>query len=263
MNHYFDTTQLKKPLSQDRELPGIDFNTLGQLHFLKNLEYSVELLALKLNEQSGDPTRFSLNNGSFEAGDADYLYQFIRTIKPKKIIEIGSGNSTKIVKIALEKNDAETATPTKHICIEPYEQPWLEKLKNTIVIRKCLEDCDINWTTELQADDLLFIDSSHIIKPQGDVLKEYLEILPALPSAVYVHIHDIFSPKDYLQSLIVHDVRFWNEQYLLEALLCHTQRYEIIGALNFLKHHHYDELKNACPYLTPQREPGSFYVRVR
>jgi len=115
---------------------------------------------------------------------------------------------------------------------------------------------------ELERNDLLFIDSSHIIRPQGDVLVEILEILPILKSGVIVHIHDIFTPKDYWDDLIIKDIRFWNEQYLLEAFLTFNKEYKIIGSLNFLKHHHYEELVRFCPMLKEEndKEPGSFYI---
>ena len=266
-NHYyeplFDDSLLTKSLSDDRPLPGVDLNASGQLSFLRKLDHSSELAQMKLNERSNDPTVFHINNGNFESGDADFLYQFIRSIKPNKIIEIGSGHSTKIARLALLQNFAQTGKRATHTCIEPYERTWLEKLEEVSVIRKRVEDCPIDWATQLSAGDLLFVDSSHMIRPQGDVLTEYLEIFPLLASGVYIHIHDIFTPKDYKHSWIVEDVRFWNEQYLLEALLSNTNRYEVIAALNFLMHHNYDDLKNVCPYLTPEREPGSFYMKVR
>ncbi len=266
-NHYseplFDDRQLRQSLSEDRHLPGIDLNVSGQLNFLHGLSYSAELTALNLSEPSSEPRRFYINNGSFEAGDAEFLYQFIRATKPGKIIEIGSGNSTKIAKLALEKNREETRRAAAHICVEPYERPWLEQLGGIEVIRRRVEDCEFNWATELCAGDMLFIDSSHIIRPQGDVLKEYLDILPQLTPGVTVHIHDIFTPRDYPRAVVAEHVWFWNEQYLLEALLSNSVRYEIIAAVNFLKHHHYEALQKACPYLTKDREPGSFYMRVR
>ena len=157
-------------------------------------------------------------NGSFESGDADFLYQMIRYIKPHKILEIGSGDSTKIARLALNKNKDETSKVYEHICIEPYGAPWLEKLEGTKIIRELVENCKFDWANELEAGDLLFIDSSHMIRPQGDVLKEYLEIIPVLKPGVFVHIHDIFTPRDYKKSWIVDEVKFWNEQYLLEAL---------------------------------------------
>ncbi|HAX18069.1 MAG TPA: hypothetical protein DCY00_05695, partial [Actinobacteria bacterium] len=114
---------------------------------------------------------------------------------------------------------------------------------------------------KLDCNDILFIDSSHMIRPQGDVLYEYLELLPDLNNGVIVHIHDIFSPKDYPEEWVIGDVRFWNEQYLLEAFLTSNSRWKIIGALNFLHHNYYELLIEKCPRLTPDREPGSFYIQ--
>jgi hypothetical protein len=219
---------------------------------------------MNLTEKSDRPCTFYINNGNFESGDAEFLYQFIRAVKPRKIIEVGSGHSTKIARIAMLKNWGESALPLNtHVCIEPYEMKWLEDLGDISVIRKRVEDCELDWSKELGPGDLLFVDSSHMIRPQGDVLTEYLTIFPRLSSGVYIHIHDIFTPKDYVSNWVVEQVRFWNEQYLLEALLSNTDRYEVIGSLNYLKHHNYPELKAVCPYLTPEREPGSFYLRIR
>ena len=263
-NHYyeplFDDRLIKEPLSKDRNLPGINLNVSGQLNFLKDFFCSQELIDLKL-DNIANKNNFYINNATFKSGDAEYYYQIIRAIKPNKIIEIGSGNSTKVALLALQKNKKETGTTSKLICIEPYEKLWLDNL-NIEVYRKPLQNLEFDWNKELNSGDILFIDSSHIIRPQGDVLKEYLEILPKLKQGVIIHIHDIFTPKDYLSKWIVEKVLFWNEQYLLEAMLSNTNRYEIIGALNFLKHNYYDELKKVCPYLTEDKEPGSFYIKI-
>ena len=82
-----------------------------------------------------------------------------------------------------------------------------------------------------------------------------------LNTGVIVHVHDIFSPRNYLKQWLEDDVRFWNEQYLLEAFLTDNTRWRIIGALNYLHHHHYDRLKSVAPFLAPEREPGSFYIQ--
>jgi hypothetical protein len=266
-NHYyeplFDDRLISIPLNQDRNLPGIDFNISSQLALLHKLTYSNELVSLELTKPPTCAESFCIHNGSFESGDAEFLYQLIRHFKPKNVLEIGSGQSTKIARIALQKNQQETNSTYKHICIEPYEQAWLEDLKDISLIRDLIEDCNLDWSKELVAGDLLFVDSSHVIRPQGDVLKEYLEIFPKLNPGVIVHVHDIFTPKDYLKSWIVDDVKFWNEQYLLEALLSNTDRYEVVAALNLLKHGYYNALEHVCPYLSKNREPGSFYFRVK
>lgn len=221
--------------------------------------FSQELFDLPKAKQ--DTLAFYLNNGAFESGDAEYWYQIIRAIKPKRIFEVGSGNSTLMAVKAINKNHEEDPSYTcEHVCIEPYEMPWLEKT-GVSVIRKKVEDVELSYFAKLQENDILFIDSSHIIRPQGDVLFEYLELLPSLNKGVIVHVHDIFSPKNYLKEWLTDEVRFWNEQYLLEAFLSHNTSWKIIGALNFLHHNHYEELKLVASFLSHEREPGSFYIQ--
>lgn len=264
-NYYeplFCTDKLTKDLSSIRILPGINFNIANQIKLLGQLTYSSELIQLTLGSTPSDIFDFKLGNGSFESGDAEFLYQFIRHFKPSKVIEIGSGNSTKIAFKAMQRNSQESSISFKHICIEPYEMPWLEDMHGVTVIRSKVEELDIDWHGALESGDLLFIDSSHIIRPQGDVLFELLEILPNLKSGVFVHIHDIFTPRDYLSEWMIKDIKLWNEQYIVEALLSNTHRYEIIAALNMLKHDHYDDLVKVCPYLDRSREPGSLYLRI-
>ncbi len=113
---------------------------------------------------------------------------------------------------------------------------------------------------------MLFIDSSHMIRPQGDVVCEYLEILPTLKRGVFVHVHDIFTPRDYPAIWVKDQVRFWNEQYLVEAFLTGNRDFKIVGALNFLKHHHSDEIKRRFPALAAEfdaSEPGSLWIERR
>jgi hypothetical protein len=179
------------------------------------------------------------------------------------MIEIGSGHSTKMAVNAVKQNQRENSGYScEHSCIEPYEMPWLEQT-SVNVIRKKVEDVELSLFKSLEEGDILFIDSSHIIRPQGDVLTEYLEILPVLKQGVLIHIHDIFTPRDYLKEWIFDDHRLWNEQYLLEAFLSFNKDFRVIGAVNYLKHHHFTELASKCPILAqqPHREPGSFWIQ--
>ena len=261
-NHYFepqfDNRSPNPEFSENRNLQGINWNVLGQLKMLKAFTFSQELMGIP--QAKKESVQFYLNNGAFESGDAEYWYQIIRAIKPKRIFEVGSGNSTLMAVKAINMNqDEDPSCKCEHICIEPYEIPWLEEV-GVSVIRKKVEEVELSFFSQLQENDILFIDSSHIIRPQGDVLFEYLELLPSLNKGVIVHIHDIFSPKNYLEKWLIDEVRFWNEQYLLEAFLSHNSSWKIVGALNFLHHNHYEELKRVAPFLSPEREPGSFYI---
>jgi len=265
LDHYyepqFDNRKNQIDFSQERNLPGIDWRVSDQLKMLKTLTFSGELTGILQGKTKENPLEFHLDNGSFESGDAECWYQIIRANKPKRIIEIGSGNSTLMAIKAIKKNQSEQLNYTcEHICIEPYEMPWLEQMDITI-IREKVEDMDLSFFSQLKENDILFIDSSHVIRPQGDVLFEYLELLPSLNKGVIVHIHDIFSPRNYPKSWLQDDIRFWNEQYLVEAFLSNNDSWEIIASLNFLHHNYYNLLKEVAPFLTPEREPGSFYIK--
>lgn len=264
LDHYYQPLinpkkHLTKSLRAERSLPGIDFNVKEQLELLKKFTFGDELLAIPKEKKSD--TEFYYNNASFSTGDAEYLYNMIRYFKPRNIIEIGSGASTLMARNAIAQNKKDDAGYScKHTCIEPYEQPWLEQLEVTVV-REKVEMLDKSLFSQLEANDILFIDSSHIIRPQGDVLCEYLEILPLLKPGVIVHVHDIFSPRDYPEAW-VHAHVMWNEQYLLEAFLSFNNQFRILGALHYLCCNHRAELAAACPLLGQDsgREAGSFWM---
>ena len=247
---------------RERVLPGINWNIEIQLELLSNIDYKNELHGIdSLNGNSIEHNgKFYFNNGSFESGDAEFWYSLIRYKKPNVIIEIGSGWSTILAANAIKRNKEEIGKTTKHICIEPYENPWLNNL-NVNLERQKVENMGLDYFNKLGAGDMLFIDSSHVIRPNGDVVFEYLQLIPSLKKGVIVHIHDIFSPRNYLYDWIVKKNRFWNEQYILEAFLSFNKEWEIIGALNFLKHNYYDALKEIAPFLKKSWEPGSFYIQ--
>jgi predicted O-methyltransferase YrrM len=266
LDHYYQPLinpkkHLKKSLRSDRHLKGIDWNIEKQLEILHQFHFMEELKKFPMEKRKD--TEYYYNNNMYTSGDSEYLYNMIRLFKPKKIIEIGSGNSTLMAINAIKENKIEfTEYQCQHICIEPYEQPWLEKV-DVELKRNKVEELDLSFFNILEENDILFIDSSHVIRPQGDVLFEILEILPILNSGVIIHIHDIFTPKDYLDEWIYQDKKLWNEQYLLEAFLSFNTNFEIIGAVNYLSHHHREVFGHKCPVFKsqPGREPGAFWIR--
>ena len=253
-NYYeplFNFDNLKKKLNEKRNLPGVKFDVDEQVKSLSQFNYNEELKNLS----------FNFNNKFFEAGDAEIYYQTIRYFKPKKIIEIGSGHSSLLAKQAIKNNKKIDNVTTKLTCIEPYENRWLEE-NDIHVIREKVEEIDVKIFSDLNKNDILFIDSSHVIKPQGDIIKIFLEILPKLKPGVIVHIHDIFSPRDYPENWLKVENRFFNEQYLLEGILDNSSKYKIMLSLNLLKHDFYSEIKKVCPFLDDKSEPSSFYIVV-
>ena len=265
-NHYyeplFETSALTRSLESDRVLPGLDLNVEGQLSLLSEFTFQAELD--RFPTERAAPPQFYYHNGNFESGDAEILYNMIRRFRPSRIIEIGSGNSTLIAHAAIAENTrSDPSYRCEHICIEPYDHPWLESLPIRI-IRERVEKVPLELFEQLGHNDILFIDSSHVIRPQGDVLFEFQEVLPRVKPGVLVQIHDIFTPRDYPTSWVVDHVRLWNEQYLVESFLAFNDRFQIIAALNFLAHHHPAELGAACPVFGREAgssEPASLWVR--
>jgi hypothetical protein len=267
LHHYYEPlvtpSDLRRPLTEVRVIPGLDLNETGQLAFMAELTYGDELLALP-NGPTPDGV-FTFANGMFGPGDAELLYSIIRLKRPRRIIEIGSGQSSLIAELAIASNVADEPTyRCAHSCVEPFENSWLDQRVSNVV-RSRVEHLGVEVFDELDAGDILFIDSTHVIRPQGDVLFEFLEVIGRLRRGVYIHVHDIFTPRDYPRRWVIAERKTWNEQYLLEALLCHTDRYEVVAALNHLWHEHPDVVGRALPVLSRHldAEPGSFWFRVR
>jgi len=261
--HYYEPIffpeDLRHDLARERPLPGLDLNEQGQLGLLAQFSYADELKAVPRIARSR--TEFGYRNGSFLAGDAELLYCMIRHFKPSRLYEIGSGHSTLMAQLAICRNARDGAPRCEHVCIEPYEQPWLEET-GLRVLRSRVEEVDPSLFDRLEAGDILFIDSSHVIRPQGDVVHEYLFLLGRLKPGVLVHVHDIFTPRDYLERWIVDERRMWDEQYLLEAFLSFNTEFEVVCAANWLWHRHPEAMKVACPVLAEEGgEPGSFWFR--
>lgn len=242
-----------------RDLPGIEFHESAQLELLGKFEATD--LPTDLDEASPDGLRFSYQNRNFQGGDADLWYHVVRHFKPKRVVEVGSGHSTRMARHAIDKNCSEDSQyKCTHLCIEPYEMPWLEKL-GIEIRREKLEDTDLAIFEKLEENDILFIDSSHMIRPGGDVIIEYLQILPRLATGVIVHIHDIFSPREYPAEWLMQP-RFWNEQYLLEAFLSHNHDWQILLAGNALANDHPEAMQRSCPYFAVGfHQPGSLYLK--
>lgn len=262
-NHFteprFDHRETREGFSSDRSLPGIDWNEEGQLSLLDQLTYADEMR--QLPAKKSEKNRFYFENGVFAHGDSEIWYQIIRAKKPARIYEIGSGFSTLMAMEAIKRNrEEDPGYHCEHVCIEPYSSLWLEET-GVKVVREPVETLGVGYFSHLQRDDILFIDSSHVINAEGDVVFEYLELLPTLAPGVIVHAHDIFSPKNYPKNWLVEDVRLWGEQYLFEAFLSHNSEWKIICALNYLSHHHREQLRVAAPRVDDTCDPSSFYIQ--
>jgi hypothetical protein len=143
--------------------------------------------------------------------DAICLSGIVTKLNPRRYVEIGSGNSTKYVRRAI--NDS--GLRTKIISIDPYPRAVIDTLCDE-VIRDALENVSLGLISDLGEDDVLFVDNSHRSFQNSDVTVFFTEILPALKSGCTYGIHDIFLPNDYPAEWLG---RFYNEQYMLMAYL--------------------------------------------
>lgn len=160
--------------------------------------------------------------GMFPNIDKITLFGIVQTLQPRIIVEVGAGESTKII-------DA-TNVDAQRIIIEPYRQNEVPK-KHTL-IGKEIQDVDVRVFDSLEEGDILFLDSSHVTMPYGDTLLELLFILPRLKKGVYVHIHDVFLPYDYpwadqLWGRSTTKAPVYTEQWLV-ALMLRSNDYDVI-----------------------------------
>ncbi len=249
---YFPVPNLRSLHDKDwcscRPCAGIDFRLAEQLSRLSTdlLPYADEW-SFPENGTSRQ-TEFHYNNGFFERVDAEVAYSFVRHRKPRRIVEVGSGNSTLVLTAALSRNTAE-GFPGELICVEPappdYLRSGLPCMKQ--LIRKPVQRAPFEVFRELQANDILFIDSTHVVSMDSDVVYELHRILPALAPEVVVHFHDIFSPLDYPEKFVKTNLCFWGEQYLLEAFLSFNSTFRVLWSGSAMQQFHADVLRHAFP----------------
>ena len=236
-------------ITRRRTYPGIDFNWNEQLTLVNELAaYSDELRELQ----------FDFDNAFFNGFDAAVYYSLIRHLQPQRIVEIGGGYSTQIADRALARNGTGKLT-----CIEPYPEERLNGAKLDIeLITKRVEENDIDLFSSLEANDILFIDSSHTVKFGSDVCFEFLEVLPRLKPGVCIHVHDIFFPHDYPEEWLIERRQAWNEQYLLEAFLSFNSRFSVQLANHWFCLDHLDAAARLWPRaLSPNYGACSFWMK--
>jgi hypothetical protein len=238
----------------------------------KQLQYLAELRPYmnEFNEAIERFPDFKLWNGLYQAGDAEALYAVVRTVRPRRLIELGSGYSTYVIAAATERNRSE-GNPTNAIAVDPEPRVSLEHVGPNVSFER--RDCravPIEEFESLQSGDVLFIDTSHAVKLGSEVNWLLLDVLPRLRSGVHVHVHDVFLPYEYPRYLFEFG-SYFNEQYLLQALLTENERWDVLLGLAFLFKEKSPELLDAIPSLqepVPGLEvlpyvPAAFWIRRR
>lgn len=186
---------------------------------LNALNYQDFLWKIKKSDEDQSNSSPVWNNGFLPGLDMVMLYTILAELKPKRYIEVGSGNSTKVA----HKAKTEQQLQMKITSIDPAPRAEIDNLSDEI-IRKPFEDLALSIVDELEENDILFIDNSHRILPNSDAMVFFMEVLPKLKKGVVVQIHDIYLPYDYPQFMCD---RFYSEQYgLAMYLLANHEKYK-------------------------------------
>jgi predicted O-methyltransferase YrrM len=174
---------------------------------------------------------YSYSNYYFTSPDADVAYALIRQLKPRRIIEVGSGNSTQLFREAITDGGLDTEL----VSIDPLPRKTVDAIADK-VLKQRLEHISESYIREaLDRNDVLFIDSSHEIRVGNDVVHLLLNIVPTLKKGVVIHLHDIFLPFEYPRQWVINNRWNWNEQYLVQAMLQGSDQFEVLWAGHFLQ----------------------------
>lgn len=224
------------------------------------LTYAEAIQQIKPTGKQENALEPAWNNGFLPGLDIVAIYAMLGKYQPKRYVEVGSGNSTKVA----AKAKRELGLKTEITSIDPMPRAEIDSLAD-VIVRKPFESLNYDDLLQLEENDILFIDNSHRILPNSDAMVFFMEILPRLKKGVIVHIHDIYLPYDYPQFMCD---RFYTEQYgLAFYLLANPTKYHTIFPNYFVS-----EDKELSTQLSPmwnhenlngvERHGGSFWLKI-
>ena len=219
--------------SEPPAIRGVDLNESGQLELLKQFESFYR--EQPFTSERVQNRRYFFENPNYSYSDAIFLYCMMRYLRPRRVIEVGSGYSSCAM---LDVNELFFDNSIACTFIDPYPQLlrdliWQSDEEHVRVIGQRVQDANLDVFRELEPNDILFIDSSHVAKTGSDVNYILFKILPLLREGVYIHFHDIFYPFEY-PPYWVYEGRAWNEVYVLRAFLQYNRSFQIQFFSTFL-----------------------------
>jgi hypothetical protein len=244
--------------AEPRYLHGLALNDELILQFLSETCGPYEADYEKFEVSANGDSNYFLKNGWFESVDAEILYGVIRRFQPVNILEVGGGFSTRVMRRAINEGKLLTKItsidPNPNSSVLPYADEYIKSL---------VEDVDISRIVNLlKAGDILFIDSSHLVKTGGDVPYLFLEVLPRLQASVFIHVHDIFFPFDYPEEFVFQGWS-WNEQYLVQAFLAYNQTFEIIWPARYMWEYYRAQIERLIPARQFPVRPSSLWLKKK
>jgi hypothetical protein len=219
MERYRDPSQASEML-----IPGIDLRREHQLARWRAWQGFVA--EWPFAEHLAPGFRYFFGNQQYEHADGLALYCMIRDLKPKRIIEVGSGYSSACILDTNELFSIEAACTF----IDPNPQlvrALIKPSEQSKIIASKVQDVPLSLFTQLSVGDILLIDSTHIVKTCSDVVFELFEILPNLKPGVFVHFHDMFYPFEYPAEWVKNLNYSWNEIYAIRAFLMYNPEFQI------------------------------------
>jgi predicted O-methyltransferase YrrM len=229
-----------------RAIPAVDLNEEQQLALFQRLKRYYKEQPFEANKKEG--IRYFFENDFYPYADAIILYCMLRETKPRQVVEVGSGYSSCVM---LDTNQLFFNNAISCTFIEPFPNRLLSLLseedkRRNRIIQGNLQELDPGLTADLAEGDILFIDSSHVVKTASDVNHIFFEILPRLKNGVYVHFHDVMYPFEYPKEF-VYKGWAWNEAYMLRAFLQYNSAFQIQFFYHFFERFHRDELLEHMP----------------
>jgi Methyltransferase domain len=219
------------------------------------------LTTVPFPEKKGSSNRYFFENPYYSWGDASVLHAMIRHFKPKRLIEIGSGYSSACSLDTIEKYLRGNCEVT---FIEPYPALLTELIgagnSRVRVLEQPVQTVPANYFDQLADGDILFIDSTHILRTGSDVCFELFEVLPRLARGVIVHFHDMFWPFEYMREWVIDDNRSWNELFAVRAFLTNNDRWSILFFNDYFRTFEYNLISNTYPQFL-KNTGGALWLR--
>lgn len=246
--------------TESENLPGVDLRERDQLRLYADLLPLYKDIPFSDTKQEG--LRYYYNNDFFCHADAIWLNMLMRRFQPRRIVEVGSGFSSCVM---LDTNERFLNRQTTLTFIEPYPERLLQNCtavdaQQINILQQFVQDVPLETFDQLEANDILFIDSSHVGKIGSDVLWLLHKVLPRLKSGVLIHVHDIFYPFVYPKQWYEVSGRAWNECHFLHTFLQYNAAFEILLFGNWLGIKHAPMLQKNSP-LCMRDIGGSLWLR--
>jgi hypothetical protein len=244
-------------------LGGIQFDPAGQIEFLER-DLGAHVAEFRPpRAPTGSPKEFYLENLFYGPVDAEVLHAIVRHFRPRRIVELGSGDSTLVIRDASQQNARDWGDRVEHLVFDPFPRPELEPILRSFANLDAVSASEVPLAVfeNLDANDILFVDTTHTVKVGGEVNYLVLDALPAVGPGVIVHFHDIFLPWEYPREWITSErlERYWSEQYLLQAFLAFNPQFEVLFSAYAVAREFPDRLASLVPSFPTVKGPGDVY----